>query len=232
MLGSGTMGHVVAQGEYAVKVYRDRRSGETKADFKERVSYEYTVLKQLHHPHIIRVKKLKTKPWLQTVKVYMELGDPNYWRPLREPLTPLEVLRQVVDAVQYLHKEGWAHRDLKLENTVLVHGRVVLIDFATATNRPGMGLVGLGQYVAPEQYTSIRYDAFAADIWLIGIMYWMLMTDTIGRPPWKTAHIDDVDYKFYLNDPRIPNNALLARLLSPNPSSRPLIDELKILIAS
>jgi serine/threonine protein kinase len=68
------------------------------------------------------------------------------------------VTGQIVTAVEFLHSKGIVHRDLKMENILVMHidigHRVVLTDFGTAKwlKEPRgrmMSLVGTRDYVAP-----------------------------------------------------------------------------------
>lgn len=44
-----------------------------------------------------------------------------------------DYFNQIVDAVEVLHAEGWAHRDLKLENILVKDGICKLADFGSMT---------------------------------------------------------------------------------------------------
>jgi serine/threonine protein kinase len=67
------------------------------------------------------------------------------------------IIRQVAIAVEYLHSNGIAHRDLKPDNILVMQAgighRVVLTDFGYATHigssRRMASLVGTKDYVAP-----------------------------------------------------------------------------------
>lgn len=76
----------------------------------------------------------------------------------------LLIMRQIMSAVSYMHKINIAHRDLKLQNIVLVkqmnkfnkeiRANVKLIDFGLATTvtnpiKNSTGLVGTVSYMAP-----------------------------------------------------------------------------------
>ena len=87
---------------------------------------------------------------------------------------------EVTNAIGFLHDQGIAHRDLKLENILLVDGRCKLCDFGLSTDRTGDALFdvcGSLSYVAPEvkALTRYGYDGRIADIWSLGICLFALL---------------------------------------------------------
>jgi len=84
---------------------------------------------------------------------------------------------QVFVAVRWLHELGVAHRDLSLENVLLVDDRpdgvcVQLIDFAMATldRTCTVEVRGKPSYQAPEMHTAIAYESFLADYFALGVL--------------------------------------------------------------
>ena len=227
MLGTGNTSDVVVANGCAVKLYRDRRAGESRKQFRLRVELEYLLLKLLDHPHVVVVAKFATN-WLgDTPKMYMELGTPNWWLNCQNKA---EAMAQIVMAVVYLHHLGIAHRDLKLDNTVMVGGLVKLVDFAVATKTvPAVGLVGLALYVAPEQYTQISYLCMASDVWLVAMIFVRLFK---VAPWWKLAHISDETYQEYVEKGALPAPvpAWVAQALTIDPELRPQIEAIAQLI--
>lgn len=101
------------------------------------------------------------------------------------------VFRQIVDGVDYLHKMGLAHRDLKLDNCVMTPDNIVkLIDFGTATvfyypgkhNISASGIVGSDPYLAPEVLSRDHYDPRLTDVWSVAMIF---MCMVLRRFPWK-----------------------------------------------
>lgn len=115
------------------------------------------------------------------------------------------VFRQIVDGVDYLHSMGLAHRDLKLDNCVLMPNNTVkLIDFGTAVvfHYPEQktckttGVVGSDPYLAPEVLSGKEYDPQRSDVWSVGIIFMCMM---LRRFPWKIPDVkQDASFRLYV----------------------------------
>ncbi|EGZ18116.1 hypothetical protein PHYSODRAFT_499294 [Phytophthora sojae] len=92
----------------------------------------------------------------------------------------LPLMHQVLEGVNYLHSAlGVAHRDLSLENVLLSRGVCKITDFGLSTKARSMceaGQVGKEYYMAPEIVAGERYDPALADVWSLGIMWFIMLT--------------------------------------------------------
>ena len=89
----------------------------------------------------------------------------------------MQVAGQLLDALQHAHERGILHRDVKPENIIISHGRVVLVDFGIARailasghenlTRSGMAL-GTCTYMSPEQVRGERDLDQRTDIYSVG----------------------------------------------------------------
>merc|ERR1711988_592 len=95
-----------------------------------------------------------------------------------------------VGGLQHVHKNGWSHGDLSLENLLLDdQDKVVITDFGLCCKWTGRDTdrVGKGFYLSPEVFAindddedTQTYDAYKADVWSLGVILFMLIT---GVPP-------------------------------------------------
>ncbi|NXF64933.1 CAMKV protein, partial [Ciccaba nigrolineata] len=95
------------------------------------------------------------------------------------------VIRQVLEAVAYLHSLKIVHRNLKLENLVyynrLKNSKIVISDFHLAKLENGLikEPCGTPEYLAPEVVGRQRYGR-PVDCWAIGVIMYILLS---GNPP-------------------------------------------------
>ncbi|TKY87757.1 hypothetical protein EX895_003338 [Sporisorium graminicola] len=98
------------------------------------------------------------------------------------------IVRETLVALNYLHKSGIIHRDIKAANILLTStGRILLCDFGVATSLASNSVhskrstfVGTPYWMAPEVITEGKTYDQKADVWSLGItIYEMAM----GNPP-------------------------------------------------
>ncbi|HTM21845.1 MAG TPA: AAA family ATPase, partial [Kofleriaceae bacterium] len=144
-------------------------------------------------------------------------------RPARLP----DVLRQLLEALCYLHATGKVHRDIKPSNVlVAADGRVVLLDFGLVTEAEaalqstGGDIVGTPAYMAPEQAAGHRIDS-AADCYALGVILYEALA---GRLPFDGSAIEILLHK-QERRPEPPGGPaeladLCMELLEPEPGRR------------
>lgn len=92
--------------------------------------------------------------------------------------TVVKYVRQLIEAVTYLHSENIIHRDIKPENILLdSDDNIGLCDFGFATleSRLNKSWIGTVDYSAPEMFYEDDFD-FAVDVWGIGVVTYVLLT--------------------------------------------------------
>ncbi len=163
------------------------------AEFKTRFADELRRHGRLSHPHIVQV--LDTFEWGSNVCCVMQLIEgeslASYLK-RRGRLTVEEsaaILRDVLDALDYAHRQGIVHRDIKPSNILLDRQhRAYLIDFGIALaigekrrTRAGVA-VGTPEYMSPEQIVRPYSLDQRTDIYSLGCVLYEMLT---GQPPFR-----------------------------------------------
>jgi serine/threonine-protein kinase len=106
----------------------------------------------------------------------------------------LDIVRQAAEALDFAHRHGVVHRDVKPGNLMLTRqGMVKITDFGiarvdqTARTRTGI-LVGSPGYMSPEQLMGKAVDG-RSDVFSLGAVLYELAT---GRGPFDADHREDV----------------------------------------
>jgi serine/threonine protein kinase len=151
---------------------------------------------------------------------------------LHDKQETIQVFKQILEGVKYLHSRGCSHGDIKLENVVLdKSGNARLIDFGYA-KRKQIGddndKAGTLLYAAPEMLRRGSFNTQKADIWSLGILLYVMAT---GGFPYATLNERFVSRAILQGrllfsqalDPEIER--LIRRLTAANANLRPTIDE-------
>lgn len=240
LLGEGVSGSVsVVKGSddtlFAVKKFRPRAQRESLLDYSKKVTSEFCVGSFLHHQNVIETLDMLQEG--EHFLVVMEYCPYDFFTLVMSDLMGKHEIacyfKQICNGVAYLHSQGLAHRDLKLDNCVVnKQGILKLIDFGSATIFhykyedqivKAKGIVGSDPYLAPELLTSQYYDPRPVDVWSIAVMFYCM---TLRRFPWKKPSEEVVSFKLFSQKPDDENDHSKGpyRLLKLLPRhSRPLI---------
>jgi serine/threonine protein kinase len=196
---------------------------------------EGRLLKKLTHPHIVRVYETIREPRPTLILETLSGATLSYLidtAPRRLALKDIAHLGvHLCSAVQYLHRHGILHLDLKPSNIVSECQRAKILDLSIA-RPPGRGKkdAGTRNYMAPEQARG-DYISPATDVWGIGAVLFEAAT---GELPFDAP--DDEDRYEQLERRaelvrsyrRVPAafNALVNSCFEPDPARRPTVGEL------
>ena len=126
------------------------------------------------------------------------------------PERALEITDGVLRALEYSHRSGIVHRDIKPGNVMLTRsGQVKVMDFgiaravsdAQATMTQTAQVIGTAQYLSPEQARGERVDA-RSDLYSTGCLLYELLT---GRPPFLGDSPVAIAYQHVRENPIPPS---------------------------
>ena len=170
----------------------------------ERFRREITLAAKLQHPHILTVLDSGETPagLLWFTMPYVE-GESLRDRLNREHQLPvpeaLRLAREAALALDYAHRHGVIHRDVKPENILLIDGQAMVADFGIARalapgstqtlTETGVAL-GTPAYMSPEQASGERTLDARTDIYSLGaVLYEMLAGEAPFTGPTAQAVI-------------------------------------------
>ncbi|MBU3060112.1 Stk1 family PASTA domain-containing Ser/Thr kinase [Nocardia sp. NEAU-G5] len=173
--------------------------------------------------------------------IVMEYVDGDTLRDIvrgKGPMAPrraMEVIADVCAALDFSHKNGIVHRDMKPANIMINrHGAVKVMDFgiarAIADGANSMtqtaAVIGTAQYLSPEQARGEQVDA-RSDVYSVGCVLYEILT---GEPPFTGDSPVAVAYQHVREDPQLPSHvhpgvpreldSVVLKAMSKNPANR------------
>ncbi|KAF2260193.1 Ca/Cm-dependent protein kinase A [Lojkania enalia] len=243
-LGAGTYGIVreadCPEGKVAVKIIlkKNVRGNE------QMVYDELQMLQRMQHPHIV-----KFHDWFESRDKYYivtqlatggELFDRICEKGKFTEKDAAETIRQVLDAVNYLHHNNVVHRDLKPENLLYLsqdpNSSLVLADFGIAKmldskNEVLTTMAGSFGYAAPEVMLKQGHGK-PVDMWSMGVITYTLLC---GYSPFRSENLADlieeckngrvIFHERYWKDVSKDAKEFITVLLQPDPKRRPTSED-------
>ena len=244
LLGKGGMGAVylateaALEREVAIKVLPPDR-GATQ-DSRDRFRREARTAAKLSHPNIVPLYTFgDVDGTLYFVMGYVK-GESLAARLKREGRLPVEesrrILIEIADALDYAHKLGVIHRDIKPDNVLIEEGtgRALLTDFGVAkalgagqTMTEVGSVLGTPHYMSPEQAQGKADIDHRSDLYSLGVMGYAMLA---GRLPFEGGTPGDVmaqhitkeppSLKSLAPDTPVDIASALTRSLAKNPKDR------------
>ncbi|KAI8644503.1 kinase-like domain-containing protein, partial [Parasitella parasitica] len=258
-LGKGSMGkvklgiHVVSGEKVAVKIVRRANfqingftsSGKPRTKeqmIKEKVKEETRELRTireahimmlLRHPHIVQLRNLvAVGPYFYILMDYVNGGQLLHYIVKRQKLSEQhsrQFSRQIVSALDYMHRNSIVHRDLKIENILIDKAgqNIKIIDFGLSNlfcpERRLTTYCGSLYFAAPELLRASPYRGPEIDIWSLGVVIYVMVT---GSVPFDDKSMPGLHEKIKRGQVAYPAHVspscrdLLSRIFVINPTKR------------
>jgi serine/threonine-protein kinase len=243
-LGQGAMGIVYKARDpkinrfLAIKTIRfsDEFEAEKIQEIKERFMREAQIAGRLAHPAIVAIYDVGEDYDLtylameyldgESLQKYCRTG---FLLPLRKVLF---IVSEVALALDYAHRQGVIHRDVKPANImVLKDGKVKVTDFgiakAVSSSQTKSGIVlGTPNYMSPEQINGHDLDG-RSDIFSLGVVFFELLTAVL---PFHGKNLTNLFYQITQAkhpspreiNPKVPNpvEQIVDKALAKDPEQR------------
>jgi serine/threonine-protein kinase len=213
------------------------------ASFQARFRREAQSAASLNHPSVVAVYDTGESELdgVNVPYIVMEYVDGRTLRDvlktdrLLQPSRALEVVGEILQALDYSHRNGIVHRDIKPGNVMLTRsGDVKVMDFgiaravaqSAATMTQTAAVIGTAQYLSPEQARGEHVDP-RSDVYSVGCLLYELLT---GVPPFTGDSPVAVAYQHVRENPVPPSrlnpdvtpdvDAIVMKALAKNPVNR------------
>ncbi|XP_073721569.1 NUAK family SNF1-like kinase 2 [Misgurnus anguillicaudatus] len=239
-LGKGTYGRVTKAMD------RTGRTVAIKSIRKEKIKdeqdlihirREIEIMSSLGHPHIITIYEVfENKDKIVIVMEYASKGDLYDYISEKQQISETEarhLFRQIVSAVQYCHRNGIVHRDLKLENILLDgDGNIKIADFGLSNlyqdDKFLQTYCGSPLYASPEIVNGRPYRGPEVDCWSLGVLLYTLVH---GAMPFDGHDYKNLVHQISTGDYRKPTKpsdacGLIRWMLMVNPERRATLEEI------
>ncbi len=246
-LGKGAMGVVYLAKDpvigrlVAIKTIKTSQTGEDDSEsreFRERFVREAQTAGILSHPNIVTIHDIGEDTESRASFIAMEYIE---GKNLKAFLTEknkftwdeiADLIAQIGEALDYAHRKGIIHRDVKPANIILTtDGKVKITDFGIAkvasSNLTTTGqFLGTPNYMSPEQVSGAPVDG-RSDIFSLGVVLYELLTN---RKPFQGDNLTAISYKIVHEDFTPPAelstdvppefNPIVARAMAKDPWNR------------
>ena len=232
--------HKKNNNKFAMKIYQKKSLLDPQK--KNTVENEIKILKQLDNSNIMKLYEIiETPKYLYLIMEYIDgislldtiKKETNH---CFEEQRALKIFVQIIKANIYCQTKNICHRDLKLENILILKNDLIkLIDFGFAVKTDKQTyqylFCGSPSYMAPEIVNKQKYIAQYSDIWSLGVLFYSML---YGRFPFKAKTQSDLFKKINDAEVEFPNDVeindkikiLLKKIFVLIPAQRPSLQEI------
>jgi serine/threonine-protein kinase len=206
----------------------------------ERFLREIRIAARLAHPHVLPlIDSGESGGYLYYVAPFVADGSLRQRLDREGPLPPgeaLRILQEVGSALDYAHRQGFVHRDVKPENILFADGHAVLADFGIARACCASGqepvteiglVLGTPEYMSPEQAAGEQNLGSASDTYSLACVAYEMLA---GEPPLAgdsarvtmSKQVTEIPRPVRMLRPEVPAGLerTLARALAKDPDER------------
>lgn len=244
ILGKGTFSIVrlgenkITKEKVAIKIMQKNKIL-NKDDFI-RIQREIEILKRLKHPNVIKIHHIfEDEKKIYIIMEFCENGELFNRIVEKKSLTENEAALfyyQLINGLEYIHKNGIVHRDLKPENLLLSKNDLLkVIDFGLSNYSEENKLLftpcGSPCYASPEMVSGQRYDGCMIDIWSTGIILFAMVC---GYLPFEDNDNDILFGKILKCKIHYPKSMgaltldLMKKIIVPEPKQRITLEQIKL----
>jgi serine/threonine protein kinase len=173
----------------------------------ERFFSEILLHSKLHHPHLVEMIGASWEPPnLCLILAYCEGGDlkgllESEWNELQWPSHKLRMVKEISQAVAYLHAQKIMHRDLKTANVLVDNNlKMRVSDFGESRvlkkTDHNLTMVGTNFYIAPEIFRGDNMYDFKADVFSLGMI---MLAMTVKNGNLRGFFVDNMGMKVKIN---------------------------------
>lgn len=238
VLGDGLSGEVLlvkdSEGLKALKFLKKVQMNVSREEALQNFKNEFSILKELNHPHISRILDFGFDAKLQKYYLtteYVSGGDLDTFCAKASLETKEKLIIEVLRALNYLHSRGIFHFDIKPQNILVGHNEqgepvAKVIDFGLAGYGSPGKKVGTPIYMAPEVIQGGHLDG-RTDLYSTGVMIYKILT---GVNPFSGKSFQEIAEKqlHFIPEPMTAHNShipeswnhIVARLLKKDPNER------------
>lgn len=230
--------HKVTGNEFAIKVI-NKKSGKMSSEALEK---EIKIFKKVDHPHCVKFQELfETADKMYIVSELItggEMLDRIVGQGSYSEAQAARIVKQITEALMYLHSCGIVHRDLKPENILLANKEpsapVKISDFGLSALRGETGggaselmktACGTLHYASPQVLLRTGYD-HRCDFWSLGVVLYIMLSGNFpfdGEQMVLAKSIVAAKFKFhekYWGHISEPAKDLVRHLLTVEPDER------------